>query len=83
MSVQRITLTPGADAYSCDGLLGEPDLFGKETGGYIVSDIKSGSGEEGDNDNKKSTKTLADDCYGTYNLYNQVIRLRIMREDIL
>ena len=29
------------------GLLGDPDLLRKETGGYIAGDIKSGSGEEG------------------------------------
>ena len=32
------------------GLLGDPDLLRKETGGYIAGDIKSGSGEEGPED---------------------------------
>lgn len=29
------------------GLLGNPDLLRRETGGYVVGDIKSGAGEEG------------------------------------
>jgi uncharacterized protein len=33
------------------GLLGDPDLLRKETGGYVVGDIKSGAGEEGPEDN--------------------------------
>ena len=32
------------------GLLGDPDLLRKETGGYVAGDIKSGSGEEGPED---------------------------------
>lgn len=36
-----------------DGLLGEPDLLRKEGTGYIAGDIKSGSGEEGHEDNSK------------------------------
>jgi len=32
------------------GLLGDPDLLRKETGGYIAGDIKSGAGEEGPDD---------------------------------
>ncbi|TXL75126.1 TM0106 family RecB-like putative nuclease [Vineibacter terrae] len=36
-----------------DGLLGEPDLLRKESTGYIAGDIKSGSGEEGPEDNSK------------------------------
>lgn len=36
-----------------EGLLGDPDLLRKEGGGYIAGDIKSGSGEEGPEDNSK------------------------------
>ena len=36
-----------------DGLLGEPDLLRKQGSGYIAGDIKSGSGEEGPEDNSK------------------------------
>jgi hypothetical protein len=32
------------------GLLGDPDLLRKETGGHVVGDIKSGAGEEGPED---------------------------------
>ncbi len=32
------------------GLLGDPDLLRRETGGYVAGDIKSGSGEEGPED---------------------------------
>jgi len=35
------------------GLLGDPDLLRKEGAGYIAGDIKSGSGEEGPEDNSK------------------------------
>jgi predicted RecB family nuclease len=35
------------------GLLGDPDLLRKETGGYVVGDIKSGAGEEGPEDDAK------------------------------
>jgi predicted RecB family nuclease len=35
------------------GLLGDPDLLRKETGGYVVGDIKSGAGEEGQEDDAK------------------------------
>ena len=35
------------------GLLGDPDLLRKETGGYVAGDIKSGSGEEGPEDDAK------------------------------
>lgn len=38
---------------SADGLLGEPDLLRKKDSGYIAGDIKSGSGEEGPDDNSK------------------------------
>jgi predicted RecB family nuclease len=34
-------------------LLGDPDLLRKETGGYVAGDIKSGSGEEGPEDDAK------------------------------
>src|SRR5919109_226136 len=40
---------------AADGLLGEPDLLRKSSGGYVPGDIKSGSGEE---------TTGADDCDG-------------------
>lgn len=40
-------------------LLGEPDLLRKEGSGYIAGDIKSGSGEEGDEDNRKLKKHYA------------------------
>ncbi len=36
-----------------DRLLGDPDLLRKEAGGYIAGDIKSGSGEEGPEDDSK------------------------------
>lgn len=36
-----------------DGLLGDPDLLRKEGAGYIAGDIKSGSGEEGPEDDSK------------------------------
>jgi predicted RecB family nuclease len=38
---------------SADGLLGDPDLLRKQGNGYIAGDIKSGSGEEGPEDNSK------------------------------
>lgn len=38
------------------GLLGDPDLLRKEAGGYVAGDIKSGGGEEGDEDNRKPKK---------------------------
>lgn len=40
-------------------LLGEPDLLRKEGAGYVAGDIKSGSGEEVDEDNKKLKKHYA------------------------
>ena len=40
-------------------LLGDPDLLRKETGGYVAGDIKSGAGEEGDEDNRKPKKHYA------------------------
>ena len=36
-----------------DGLLGNPDLLRKEGTAYVAGDIKSGSGEEGPEDNTK------------------------------
>jgi len=38
---------------SADDLLGEPDLLRLEGGCYVPGDIKSGSGEEGDDENGK------------------------------
>ena len=40
-------------------LLGDPDLLRKETGGYVAGDIKSGAGEEGNEDNRKPKKHYA------------------------
>ncbi|MCP4287543.1 MAG: hypothetical protein GY792_24405 [Gammaproteobacteria bacterium] len=42
-----------------EGLLGDPDLLRKETGGYIAGDIKSGAGEEGDENNRRPKKHYA------------------------
>ena len=39
-----------------DDLLGDPDLLQKRGSGYVAGDIKSGAGEEGDEDNKKLKK---------------------------
>lgn len=36
-----------------EGLLGDPDLIRKHESGYVAGDIKSGSGEEGPEDNSK------------------------------
>ena len=36
-----------------DGLLGDPDLLRKEGGGYIAGDIKSGSAEQGPEDDTR------------------------------
>jgi len=44
---------------SHDDLLGEPDLLRKEGSGYIAGDIKSGAGEEGNEDNRKLKKHYA------------------------
>ena len=44
---------------SVDDLLGEPDLLRKEGTGYIAGDIKSGSGEEGNEDQGKLKKSYA------------------------
>ncbi|HUU67254.1 MAG TPA: TM0106 family RecB-like putative nuclease [Methyloceanibacter sp.] len=41
------------------GLLGDPDLLRKEPGGYVAGDIKSGAGEEGNEDNRKPKKHYA------------------------
>lgn len=40
-------------------LVGEPDLLRREDGGYVAIDIKSGSGEEGDEDDAKPKKHYA------------------------
>jgi predicted RecB family nuclease len=42
-----------------EGLLGDPDLLRKEAGGYIAGDIKSGAGEEGDENNRRPKKHYA------------------------
>ena len=42
-----------------DGLLGDPDLLRKEGDGYIAGDVKSGSGEEGPEDDGKPKKHYA------------------------
>ncbi|MDR4483991.1 MAG: TM0106 family RecB-like putative nuclease [Nitrospirales bacterium] len=44
---------------SIDNLIGEPDLLRKEEAGYVAGDIKSGSGEEGDEDKGKLKKSYA------------------------
>ncbi|MDD3029395.1 MAG: TM0106 family RecB-like putative nuclease [Alphaproteobacteria bacterium] len=44
---------------SSGDLLGEPDLLRKDGAGYIAGDIKSGSGEEGDEDDRKPKKHYA------------------------
>ncbi len=44
---------------SVDHLLGEPDLLRKEEAGYVAGDIKSGSGEGGDEDSGKLKKSYA------------------------
>jgi predicted RecB family nuclease len=44
---------------SVDHLLGEPDLLRKEGTGYVAGDIKSGSGEEGEDDHAKLKKSYA------------------------
>jgi predicted RecB family nuclease len=36
-----------------EGLLGDPDLLRRQDSGYVAGDIKSGSGEEGPEDNSK------------------------------
>jgi uncharacterized protein len=44
---------------SVDDLLGEPDLLRKEGTGYVAGDIKSGSGEEGNEEQGKLKKSYA------------------------
>jgi uncharacterized protein len=44
---------------SVENLLGEPDLLRKEGTGYVAGDIKSGSGEEGNEDGGKLKKSYA------------------------
>jgi predicted RecB family nuclease len=41
---------------SADDLLGDPDLLRREGSGYVAGDIKSGSGEENDEDDPKLKK---------------------------
>src|SRR5665213_195232 len=41
---------------SADDLLGDPDLLRREGDGYVAGDIKSGSGEEGEDDDAKLKK---------------------------
>ena len=42
-----------AGEFSPKGCLGDPDLLRKQESGYVAGDIKSGSGEEGPEDNSK------------------------------
>ena len=42
-----------------DGLIGEPDLLRRESGGYVAGDIKSGAGEEGPEDLSKPKEHYA------------------------
>jgi uncharacterized protein len=44
---------------SVDNLVGEPDLLRKEGTGYVAGDIKSGSGEEGEDDKATLKKSYA------------------------
>jgi uncharacterized protein len=44
---------------SVENLLGEPDLLRKEDAGYVAGDIKSGSGEDGNEDLGKLKKSYA------------------------
>ena len=44
---------------SAGDLLGDPDLLRKQNGGYVAGDIKSGSGEEGPEDNRKPKLSYA------------------------
>lgn len=44
---------------SADDLLGDPDFLRKEGNGYVPGDIKSGAGEEGQEDEKKPKKHYA------------------------
>lgn len=55
---QGVPLTNSARI--CEGdLFGDPDLLRKETGGYVAGDTKSGSGLEGDEDDRKPKKRYA------------------------
>ncbi len=45
--------------WSADGLLGNPSLLHRESGGYVAGDIKSGAGEEGPEDLPKPKKHYA------------------------
>lgn len=44
---------------SADDLLGDPDLLRRADGGYVAGDIKSGAGEEGDEDQARLKKHYA------------------------
>ena len=44
---------------SADDLLGDPDLLRRAGGGYVAGDIKSGAGEEGDEDQARLKKHYA------------------------
>lgn len=48
-----------AGRISADDLLGDPDLLRREGGGYVAGDIKSGSGQEGPDDEAKLKKHYA------------------------
>jgi predicted RecB family nuclease len=52
-AMQRGELLIYGGRIQADGLLGDPDLLRKHESGYIAGDIKSGSGEEGPDDNSK------------------------------
>ncbi|GJL52269.1 MAG: hypothetical protein NPIRA01_34960 [Nitrospirales bacterium] len=55
---QRVSLIYSG-RLSVNDLLGEPDLLRNDGEGYVAGDIKSGSGEEGDEDQGKPKKTYA------------------------
>ena len=55
---QQVQLIYGG-RLSINHLLGEPDLLRKEQTGYVAGDIKSGAGEEGNEDNGKLKKSYA------------------------
>lgn len=52
-AMQRGELLIYAGRMRAGGLLGEPDLLRKQGSGYVAGDIKSGSGEEGTEDNSR------------------------------
>lgn len=55
---QKISLIYSGRISSGD-LVGIPDLLRLEEGGYVAGDIKSGSGEEGQDDNRRPKKEYA------------------------